>query len=347
MTLSAIIASYGAYYLGSGAAAQANRTRLFNKIYQPSVTAGYFMLEPTTATVWRATKSVLQRVLQPWQKDWTPLSGPEFTPYEFPLFKMKIDMEELPDDLEGTYVGFLSRLAQETNQSIENLMRTSWPFVRWFIEEHILGKNTEEMEMNEIFWGIFAAPTPGTPGAIGTTMNGLNKTIADNLTSGASHLQATGALATATPSLFVEQIEDWVENVLNSPNFKKVRTKPMTIFMRTYNADRYARGYRDLYGKDTDQTKLDRTVVDGRPNIRVIGLPSMDVQPVTGKGSQKIWMTFSENMIRPTIFAKNQNQVQTKLGNNPRAVQFWSDWWTAANFILPEYVAANELTVTA
>lgn len=345
MTLTAIIAAYGAYYLGSGKSAEANRTRLYNKIYQPSVTAGYFMLEPTNATVWRASKAVLQRVLQSWQKDWTPLAGPDFEPYEFPLFKMKIDMEELPDELEPTYVGFLTRLAQETNQSVSNLMRDSWPFVRWFIEEHILGKLQEEMEMNEIFWGEYVAPTPGTPGAVGTTMDGLNKTLTNGIASGDMHLQATGALQTATPKDFVEQIEDWVENVMQSPEFKKIQSKDFQIFMRTYNASRYNRGFRDLYGKDTDQTKLERNKIDGKPNITVIGLPSMDSKPVTGESSQKIFMTFAENRIRPTIFAKNQQQVQTKLANNPRAVQFWSDWWTTVNFVRPEFVAVNELTV--
>lgn len=343
MTLTAIIAAYGAYYLGTGTAAEANRTRLFNKVYQPSTTAGYFMLEPTTATTWRATKAVLSRVVQGWQKAWTPTTGPTFTPKEFPLYKMKIDIEEIPDDLEGTYVGFLTRLAMANNENIENLMRTSWPFVRWFIEEHILGQQQEDIEMNEIFWGVYAAPTPGTAAPIATAMNGINKTLNDGLASGAMHTEATGALATATPSDFVEQVEDWVENVLNSTEFKKVRTKPMNVFMRTYNADRYARGYRDLYGKDTDQSKLDRTVIDGRPNIRIIGLPSMDVKPVAGTASQKIFMTFAENMVRPTIFGKNQSQVQTKLANNPRAVQFWSDWWMTANFVRDEFVACNEL----
>ena len=343
MTLTQIVNAFGAFYLGSGKAAEANRTRLFNKLFQPSITASYFMVEPTNATKWRATRAFMTRVLQPFQKDWTPLNGVEFKPKEFDLYKMKVDMEEQPDDLEPTYVGFLTRLANETNQSIENLMRTSWPFVRWYIEEYLINQMQEDLEMNEIFWGEFVAPTPGTPGAIGTTMDGINKILNDGRTSGSTVIQTTGALQTATPADFVEQIEDFVEGVFNSDPFNKLRSQDFMLFMRSYNFDRYLRGFRDKYGKETDQSTLKRNTIDGKPNITIAALPSMDAHPTTGVGSNKIWMSASKNMIRPTIFGKNMEQIQTKLANNPRTVQFWTDSWMAVNFIIDEAVAVNEL----
>ena len=54
-----------------------------------------------------------------------------------------------------------------------------WPFVRWFIEEYIIPQIHQDYELNEVYKGVYAAPTPGTAGAVSTSMNGIGKTIAD------------------------------------------------------------------------------------------------------------------------------------------------------------------------
>jgi hypothetical protein len=54
----------------------------------------------------------LDRVVQPFQKAFTPIGTFKFKPNEFSLYKLKIDMQEYPDDLEATYLGFLADLPE-------------------------------------------------------------------------------------------------------------------------------------------------------------------------------------------------------------------------------------------
>lgn len=46
------------------------------------------------------------------------------------------------------------------------------------VEGHLYARMDEDYELNEIFFGKLAAPTPGTPGAAGTGMDGI-RTIID------------------------------------------------------------------------------------------------------------------------------------------------------------------------
>jgi hypothetical protein len=52
--------------------------------------------------------------VQPFQKAFTPIGTFKFKPNEFSLYKLKIDLQEYPDDLEATYLAFLANLPKLT-----------------------------------------------------------------------------------------------------------------------------------------------------------------------------------------------------------------------------------------
>lgn len=315
MIVADIITEFGAYYLKEGQ----NTQRLVKQLNEASETEQAFTTVVTDETLWRGSESTISRLLQPFQKAWTPTGEVTFTPVEIRQYPFKMDFQDHPDDLEATWLGFLAS---------ENLDRKTWPFVRWLVETHLIPKIKEDYEMNEIFAGELAAVTPGTPGAAGIAMNGI-KFIRN------AHIDDTritpitlGALAT-DPATFVDQIEDFADQIN-----KKYWNQTMDLNMSRTNARRFYRGMRAKYGKDTDFDGV-RMQVDGT-NLFVRGLASHE-------GSDIIWTTPKTNAVR--LMKKNQNMNRVQIENVDRQVKIYTDFYSGIGFIIPEIVFTNELEV--
>lgn len=312
MTVANIITEFGAYYLKS----DVNKNRLFTLIRAASITASVFTPIVTDDTVYRASEARMTRVLQPFQKAFTPINGLSFEPSEIKMYKMKIDASEYPDDLEATWLGFLAD---------KSLSRKDWPFVRWYVEEHLIPQAKEDYELLEVFAGVFAAPTDGTAGAAGTSMNGIKKQLADYITAGRITPITTGA-PSATNTTWVGQVEGFADNM----NTKYWGVKQQ-LCMSEMNARKFARGYQEKYGKDTNYK-------DGKgevpfTNLTVIGLPSMN-------GSNRIWCTPKNNAVR--LMKKSENMDSMNIENVDRQVKFYTDWYDGVGFIIPEIVFCND-----
>ena len=316
--VAAVKAQFGAYYIANAK----NMQRLRSILYQPVVTAKYFQERPSDDTIYRSTLSQLNRIVQPFQKAFTPLGTTLFTPNEFPLYKLKVDMSETPDDLEATYLGFLAATA--------DLERANWPFIRWLVEVHVMAKMQEDLENNEYFNGVYAAPAAGVAGAAGTALNGLRIVIKNYNTAAKTNLGngpiATGAFSN-DPATFCTQIETFVDGVP-----KLYRPKVDFIFMSEDNVIKYKRGKRAKYNLNYLQTS-EMTTIEDYSNISVVGLPSM-------AGSNLIWCTQADNRIRPTKKAPLANTM--KIESAKRVVDLLTDWWEALNFEVPQFVFHND-----
>jgi hypothetical protein len=324
LTVTDVVTSFGAYYKpGSD-----NQKNLRNMIYKAGETASFFSNRPTSDTIWRGTFATLNRVVQAFQKAWTPIGTTTFKPNQFDLFKLKIDMQETPDDLEPTYLGFLA--------DMEELDRSKWPFSRWMVENHIMPKKQEDLETAEYFAGEYVVPTPGTAGNAGESMDGLHKIIVDYNTAGRTNL-TNGAISTGAPAA---SAEDWCTQVeeFAAAIPSQFRKKIDYIFMSLDLELKYKQGKRAKYGKDINF--LDANSVSGMstiedyPNIKVKGLESMD-------GSDLIWATIPLNRIRPI---KKASLADTMLVQQfaPRVVSLYTDWWEALNFEVPEFLFHND-----
>lgn len=312
MTVANIITEFGAYYLKN----EQNKNRLFTLLRAASITASVFTPIVTDDTVYQASEARMTRVLQPFQKAFTPINGLSFEPVKIPMYKMKIDASEYPDDLEATWLGFLAD---------KSLSRKDWPFVRWYVEEHLIPQGKEDFELLEVFKGVYAAPTPGTAGASGTAMDGIKKQIADFITAGRITPITTGA-PSATNATWVGQVETFADAIN-----QKYWGIPMQLCMSEMNARKFMRGYQTVYGKDTNYK-------DGKgevpfTNLTIIGLPSMN-------GSNRIWCTPKSNSIR--LMKKTENMDNMNIENVDRQVKFYTDWFTGVGFVIPEIVFVND-----
>ena len=155
-----IIQEYGAYCPNSGQ----NRSRLLQLLLFGRETTKIAREIKTDDTVYQPAQASISSLVQPFQKTWTPKGDVKFTPNKITLFKMKVDMELHPDDIEDNWLGFLAG---------ENQNRKDWPLIRYIMEEHLIGKIGEDLELNEYYHGVRTEPASGTAGATGTSMNGL------------------------------------------------------------------------------------------------------------------------------------------------------------------------------
>lgn len=320
MTIQDIVTEFGNYYINQ----QQNASRLVRLLYRPSVTEQLFTPIVTDDTVWRMAKTAFSRLLQPFQKSWTPIGEMSAAPISILQYNMKADVEETPDTLKATWLGFL---ASNDND------RKAWPFVRWMIEAHLLPKIQEEYELNEIYAGVYAAPATGVAGASGTSMNGIRKQLNDLAAGGRITTINLGAIPTS-PLAYCEYIEAFADAFS-----RRYANVPMYINVNETLAQRYARGKRDKYGRDINQTApnqlingnvpLDSSIAVEFTRHRVVGLPSMG-------SSTKTWASPGDNMVKLSKASVNMSQFMIE--SIDRRVKLFTDFWKGVGFYLPEAI---------
>lgn len=312
ITATDVINSFGSYYIDGGQGVK----DLLKRPFFPFGTREAFTNIPTNDTKLRFSDVQVGKILQQYQKAFTPKGSVTFKPVEVDLKPVKIDQQFNPSDLVYSWLGFLTS---------NNTDRTTWPFVRWFIEYYLLNQVFEDLEMDTVYKGAYVAPTPGTAGEPGEVINGVKKIINDGI-AGMTQI-ATGALA-IDPVDFVTQVEEFVKQV--DKRFWRVN---MTL---NFNPDlevRFVEGMQKKYNMNYAQVS-DTMSVRNFSNIRVKGRMSMD-------GSDKWWMTPIEN----AVFAVKgfSNATGFELEKVDRNVKIWTDFHIGLGFLQKDLVFTNDL----
>jgi hypothetical protein len=315
MVITDIITEYGAYYRNN----RQNMNSLLRLQYAQTDTTKFMTPIMVDGTRWEAAKFTFGQMLQPFQKAVTVAGSATAKPVKWDLYHLKMDVKESPDDLEASWLGFLAS---------ENVKRTEWPFVRWMMEQ-AMQKAARDYELNEIYKGVYSAPTANTPGAPGTAMNGIGKIIADAITATAITPITLGAIST-TPVTFLEQVETFARSIIGiNEDYGNV---PMNVHMSPTLAMRYKTGYREKYGNQSDFTGVGAKVID--TNLTVVPLSSMS-------GRSRIWASPKENILDLRFRTAREGQVDIQ--PKDREVQILADHWRGVGFGLLEAVFCNEL----
>jgi len=301
MVLTELVAAYGAYYEKSGQ----NKARVRKLLTQGLVTPGVCTPVKTDDTVFKMANLTLSRVVQPFQKGWTPLNAAAFTPNELKLYHFKVDEDIDPDDAEATWLGFLTS---------DNVNRKDWPLIRYMIENGYIPQINQDMELNEYGKGVYVVPTPGTEGDSGSGMNGINKLLQVGVDAGTMNSINLGVLATAT---IFDQVEAFVDGIS-----KIYQGIPMDVCMsqewkKAYLRDKRTQGF---YQVSSDK-QVDSTI-DFTPQ-KVVGLPSLN-------DTETIFATPKANLIHLT--KKSANKTRFSIQESKRSVSFMADWWEGLGF---------------
>jgi hypothetical protein len=255
----------------------------------------------------------MTRVLQAFQKAFTPTGTPTFKARPIELFNLKVDVQEYPDELVQSWLGFLSD---------NNTDRKTWPFVKWWITTTV-EQSKEDYELYEVFAGEYAAPTGGTAAAAGTGMNGIRYIVNAGIDDSTITPILTGALETDAEA-FVEQIEAFADGI----DYRYRRT-PMTIAMSLDNETLYKRGMRAKYNVNYNQAENLASVMD-LPNLTVKGYASWG-------SSDKIVCSPKANSLRP-VKGMGVPLIQSDMRLVKAA---WNDW-KGVGYLHHELVFTND-----
>lgn len=317
ITAADVVTEWGTVYRAEGQGVQ----DIMVKLMQKSVTAGYFAMRPTEKTILEKVSAQFARVLQRFQKAYTPVGGTTFEPLKIPLYKLKIDLLETPDDLEETWLGFLAD---------KSLKRQDWPFIKWYLTQ-ATEQADSDLEKFEIWAGVPGSITPGTATAAGTSLMGIRKQINTLNTASKLDLISVGAVPSDDED-FVDYVEEFFASI--DP---LLRAEIDFIFMEPDKVIRFRNGMRAKYNTyyeavgNKDITKLRDY------NVELIGLPSMT-------GSDKIWCTPPWN--RQMGFKKPGNVNVFQVENVDRNVKAYTDYYKGFGFWIGEYVVSNDVDLT-
>jgi hypothetical protein len=310
ITTTAIVAEYGAYYQDAGQ----NKKRILTMLSQGREITGFATPIKTDDTIFRLANATFRTLVQPFQKTFTQKGGVEIVPNEIRQYRFKIDDEFMPDELYATWLGFL------TQKSVD---RKEWPFVKWLIEVYYARQIDQDMELNEYYKGVYAAPATGVAGADGTGMNGLQKLLRDGVNAGTINSVNIGVLDKDT---IFDKVELFTDSIAEVYQGIKMNVFMSRAWYKKYMQDKRAQGfYQKTSDKDID-AGIDFTPLDVKPLASMVG-------------TDDIFVTPQENFlhISPATITKNQ----FKLEEAKRAVAVLGDWSEGLGFGINQAVWTN------
>jgi hypothetical protein len=313
ITATDVVTDFGEFYQDAGQG-EGNIHQLLREEFG---TKNAFTVVDTEDTVLRESNTNFQEVLQAFQKTFTPKGGVEFTPKSIPLYNVKVDELFYPDDLKNKWLSFL------TSNSLD---RTTWPFVRWFIEKYVMGQIMADLENSAIYKGVYVAPTTGVAGSAVNAMNGVKKIINDAVAAADITVLTTGA-PSATNTTWCTQIETFAAQI---PEL--YWNTEMELNMSRGLALRYKQGRRTKYNANYAQAK-EMLAVQDFENITATGRASM-------VSENKIWMSPKANNILALKGGNNMNILEVEKVD--RQVKVYTDFWVGVGFIDDRLVWTND-----
>jgi hypothetical protein len=265
----------------------------------------------------RAAQATVAALVQGFQKGWTPKGTPTFTPLTIAHKRHKFDVEIYPDEIYGSWLGFLAD---------ESQTREQWPITKYILYKLLLDQVAQDRELTLIGKGSYADPVDGTAQATGLSMNGFLTILkAQHALGGSSKMNFAQKCVSITSSNVIDQVEKFVDTI--SGPYQAI---PMNVFCSPENLRFYSRKRRDLYGVNQDYTKFGNATIDGT-NKTLVALPSMI-------GSDILFATPKSNFIR--LLKMNDGASKPFIETSKRQVFLFADWYENVGFAIAEAVFA-------
>lgn len=314
---SALRTAFGSYYI-QGSQSEKD---LYTRLFWGSEIDVLFQKRESVDTRLRSSLANLTGGPQPFQVDFTEKGTLSFTPQEILMYYIKDDRSFIPHEAAADWIGFLGPQNGETEMTC--------PFPKYVTEHLVLPVFEEGMEILEAYAGVYAAPTPGTAGPDGTSMNGIKKVI--NLGIAATTITpiASGAWA-ADDEDFVDQMEvEFVREI----DAKDRRKSKMVIATSIANHEKYRRGKRKKYNSSWNQTSSLDTIEDS-PNIEVRGFAALGT-------SEKV---FCSPLANSRVGVKRgDHQSRYQFEQQDRKIKMWLDFWKGYGWLDHGRVYTNDL----
>ncbi len=278
-----------------------------------------FMTTKMAITEWRATQAIITSVVQQFTAKWTPLGQSKFTPITIQNRRHKINVPITPDDINDSWISHLYD---------EGLTPAEMPVVKFLINELVLPKVSEDVEMRLIGKGIYEPVagdvTDGDAGqATGKSMDGFLTVLIKEYENPATAINFI-KLGILTDQNIIDKMNTFVDDM-----DELYQPKDMNMFVSLTKYKQYKRKYQDLYPTTKNNDKAN-DVID-YSNNRLQVLPSMS-------GSTHFFTTPKENFI--ALRHKNLNASKIWMQSENYNVKIFAEWWKGVGFAMAEAVFA-------
>ena len=200
ITKTAIVTQFGSHYIPEGQ----NESRLLSQMRQKSATTSYAKSIIYDGEVYRFANTRLGEIVQQFQKKFTPKGTLEFIPNEIRLRNIKMDLSLYPDEVKGSWLGFLQDLSSDE--------RKNWPIVRFLLEKEVIPQLGSDMELKAYFKGIFEAPVTDQAGTTAKVIDGIKSLLIAGLASTTQPMQSVVLSAGITKANAFDLVEEFVES---------------------------------------------------------------------------------------------------------------------------------------
>ncbi len=314
LTTTQIVQEYGSYYEKAGQ----NRQRLVRSLVQMPVTLEKHATHRVTdETIYKMANYEFQSVIRPFKKTFDPDSSITFTPNEIRLRQIKVDAEVYPNDIENTWLGFLSD---------NNCTPKQWPLVRFIMEEYLrkqIGADRESMVYTGKYNAAGTTPESCIDGIRQQIINGYAPTTGQKM----NFITGTGPLS--AESVF-DQIESFDESLPELYNEEMVCIFVAPKWARLYKKDKRAQNFFFI----DDLKQLDGSIDFSKHYV--VALPSMS-------GTDEMWATTKGNLLWVN---KRGDNFSFEVQAHDRSVHIMLDWWEGIGFACNDMVWVAKDTFT-
>lgn len=315
VTTTAIVSEYGKYYVNEGQ----NAKRLHLALLQMPVTLEKYARHiRSKETIYRMANYQFGSVVRPFKPTFNPNSNIEFIPNEIVLRKMKADISITPDEIEESWLGFMSG---DTTRN-----KKDWPIVRWLMEEYVAKQIGVDRELSIVYNGEYD-PDGTTPGAC---IDGVKKLLYNGAHNAQYPINVVNGIGALDASSIFDQVEKFDEAI---PHI--YTNQPICIFMapswvRAYKKDKRSQNFLFL----DDINAIDESVMFTKHVI--VALPSME-------GTNDMWATTVDNFLWIT---KREGGVEkADVQAHDYDIHVMVNWWEGIGFACNKMVWATAETV--
>jgi len=291
-----------------------NQKDILRLLTQPTVSEQHMTTVVSADLVYRASKAVIEDLVQGFQESWTPKGTTTFTPISILQRRHKIDLTFNPDKVFNTWLGFM------TDESTD---RKTWPITKYMIENLIIPKVQSNRETKLIGTGKYEEPVEGTPQVVGKSMDGFCTILKELKASGDSRINFIDLEPLTLDNIFdqVEAFSMAVDELYQSVE--------MEVFLSRKWYAAYHRKRRDLHGLDQNYTP-EKSLIEGTA-MTLVPLPSM-------KGENIMFTTPKENFIR--LLNRNNGASNLSIESIDRQIKVFADWHESVGFGIQEAIFA-------
>lgn len=263
--------------------------------------------------------------LQPYQAGFTPKGSVTLSETPIRVRPGKVDLTFSEDDVFKWWTRWKASRFEAGKDPL------TWTYPRFVLERVIMPKILSDV--NNAEWnGVYAAPTPGTPGAAVDSWDGFKKKIADLVTAGTINVVATGAITLATTR---EKVETFVDGI---PDL--YRTKGGVILMSWTHFANYSRDYRNEFQHIPGMYNQNNAQV---MSVQVDGY-NIFLKPVNTMASSSRWI-FLPNGRENMIWISREGYPiypQFKFNTAPRVLSLDATIYRGVGFEYPKEVWVND-----